>query len=217
MKIKHITLFEHETLKVGNGPNQLPINDMAALYKYVTNYYHREESISSNPCWLMTPANDRGNHSLKAQNYVGIIQFADGCSIEILPKLHKLSEDANSDKIKIKSRELVIKMLKTLKNSPFKYFHNASLDTTQMHIFDIFISMFLQELEILVRRGIKSKYVNQEKNLLYFKGKLLVSQNINKNYGLMHSNYMCFEEYSVEIPENRLIKCTLELLEKIAN
>lgn len=49
---------------------------------------------------------------LQAQNFVGVIQTKDGTTIEILPKIKELS---NQD-----SRQIVLKMLKTLKDSPFK-------------------------------------------------------------------------------------------------
>ncbi len=48
---------------------------------------------------------------LQAQNYVGVIQTKDGTTIEILPKIKNATIE--------KSKEILIKMLKTLKNSPF--------------------------------------------------------------------------------------------------
>ena len=56
---------------------------------------------------------------LQAQNYVGVIQTKDGTTIEILPKIKELENE--------KLKEILIKMLKTLKKSPFKNFNTANL------------------------------------------------------------------------------------------
>ena len=88
---------------------------------------------------------------LQAQNYVGVIQTKDGTTIEILPKIKNATIE--------KSKEILIKMLKTLKNSPFKNSSVANLKSSKIPLFEIFISMFLEELTILVRNGIKSDYI----------------------------------------------------------
>ena len=85
---------------------------------------------------------------LQAQNYVGVIQTKDGTTIEILPKIKELENE--------KLKEILIKMLKTLKKSPFKHFNTANLKASKMPLLEIFISMFLEELSKLVQRGIKS-------------------------------------------------------------
>ena len=61
---------------------------------------------------------------LQAQNYVGLIQTKDGTTIEILPKIQNISEET--------SKEILIKMLKTLKKSPFKNVNTAHLKSTKM-------------------------------------------------------------------------------------
>lgn len=96
---------------------------------------------------------------LQAQNYVGVIQTKDGTTIEILPKIQDLSEE--------KSKDILIKMLKTLKDSPFKHFNMAHLKSSKMPLLEIFITMFLEELANLVRKGIKSDYITKEENLKF--------------------------------------------------
>lgn len=143
---------------------------------------------------------------LQAQNYVGVIQTKDGTTIEILPKIQNLDEE--------KSKEILIKMLKTLKNSPFKHFNSANLKVSKMPLLEIFISMFLEELSKLIQKGIKSDYLQKEENLNFLKGKLKISEQIKQNSVHKERFYVQFEEFSNNRVENRLIKTTLQYLYK---
>ena len=143
---------------------------------------------------------------LQAQNYVGVIQTKDGTTIEILPKIKKLENE--------ESKDILIKMLKTLKNSPFKHFNTANLRATKMPLLEIFISMFLEELTKLVQKGIKSDYVQKEENLKFLKGKLKISEQIKQNSVHKERFFVEYQEFSSNRVENRLIKTTLQYLYK---
>ncbi len=144
---------------------------------------------------------------IQAQNYVGIIQTKDGTTIEILPKISNVKSDEESKKI-------LIKMLKTLKKSPFKHFNTAHLKSSKIPLLEIFITMFLQELSKLVQKGIKSDYITQEENLTFLKGKLKIGEQIKHNS--VHKEYFFveYQEFKSDRVENRLIKTTLEFLYK---
>jgi len=143
---------------------------------------------------------------LQAQNYVGVIQTKDGTTIEILPKIQNVDEE--------KSKEILIKMLKTLKNSPFKHFNTANLKSSKMPLLEIFISMFLEELSKLIQKGIKSDYISKEENLKFLKGKLKISEQIKQNSIHKERFFVQFQEFSSDRIENRLIKTTLQYLYK---
>ncbi len=144
---------------------------------------------------------------LQAQNYVGVIQTKSGVTIEILPKIAKVHDDEET-------KTMLIKMLKTLKKSPFKNFNMANLKSTNMPLLEIFITMFLTELEVLIKKGIKSDYVNQEENLRYLKGKLQFNKHIKHNHIHKERFYVEFQEFTTDRVENSLIKTTLEYLYK---
>jgi len=143
---------------------------------------------------------------LQAQNYVGVIQTKDGTTIEILPKISNLEDE--------KLKEILLKMLKTLKNSPFKNFNMAHLKNYKMPLLEIFISMFLDELSHLLKRGIKSDYILKEENLRFLKGKLKIGEQIKKNFIHKEKFYVEYDELSSNRIENRLIKTTLQYLYK---
>ncbi|WP_066358285.1 McrC family protein [Aliarcobacter cryaerophilus] len=141
---------------------------------------------------------------LQAQNYVGVIQTKDGTTIEILPKIKNAKTE--------KSKDILIKMLKTLKNSPFKNLSVANLKSSKIPLFEIFISMFLEELTLLVRNGIKSDYISKEENLKFLKGKLKISEQIKYNTIHKERFFVQYEEFISNRVENRLIKTTLQFL-----
>ena len=141
---------------------------------------------------------------LQTQNYVGVIQTKDGTTIEILPKIKNATIE--------KSKDILIKMLKTLKNSPFKNLSVANLKSSKIPLFEIFISMFLEELTVLVRNGIKSDYISKEENLKFLKGKLKISEQIKYNTIHKERFFVQYEEFISNRVENRLIKTTLQFL-----
>ncbi|WP_051569268.1 McrC family protein [Alkaliphilus transvaalensis] len=147
---------------------------------------------------------------LKAKNYVGVIKTSDNSTIEILPKIFMSDQDDSYSKTK----KIFLKMLRYSDDLPVKTFNQANLQATNMNIFDIFIMMFLDELVQVIRQGLKSSYLDQESNLNVFKGKLLVNKHVIKNTVNKHKFYVGYEEFSVNRPENRIIKSTLVLLKK---
>ena len=137
---------------------------------------------------------------VQAKSYVGVIRLPSGFQIEILPKL-----DAPEQNL----RGLVVKMLLTLKDFSYKKFLDAELDTARLDLYEIFIRIYLGMVLDLVKRGLKSSYVVCEDNLKFFKGKLLINENIRRNFAHRERFFVSYDEYSTNRPENRLIKAAL--------
>lgn len=170
-----------------------------------------------------------GNHiylkfagkKLKAQNYVGLIQTKSGFYLEILPKTFRtakesegfVSKDIEDKQNSIKSaKTLLLKMLQSLKDSPFKQSHFAHLKLAKMPLLEIFILMFLDELEKLVKKGLKSDYIVREENRKFLKGKLLFDENLKLNFAHKERFFTSSDEFSANIAPNRIIKSTLGFL-----
>ncbi|WP_107805070.1 McrC family protein [Campylobacter concisus] len=151
-----------------------------------------------------------GGKFIQARNYVGVLQTKSGLTIEILPKI----ADKNDAE---RSKAVFIKMLRTLKNFPFKSSNLASLKTQNLPLLEIFISMFLCELESLVKKGIKSDYVALEENLNFLKGKLNINEQIKRNSIHKERFYVRYSEFLSDIKINRIIKTTLQFLYKKSN
>lgn len=151
-----------------------------------------------------------GGKFIQARNYVGVLQTKSGLTIEILPKI----ADKNDSE---RSKAVFIKMIKTLKNFPFKSSNLASLKTQNLPLLEIFISMFLCELEALVKKGIKSGYVALEENLNFLRGKLNINEQIKRNSIHKERFYVEYSEFLSDIKINRIIKTTLKFLYKKSN
>ena len=151
-----------------------------------------------------------GGKFIQARNYVGVLQTKSGLTIEILPKI----ADKNDAE---RSKAVFIKMLRTLKNFPFKSSNLASLKTQNLPLLEIFISMFLCELEALVKKGIKSDYVALEENLNFLRGKLNINEQIKRNSIHKERFYVGYSEFLSDIKINQIIKTTLKFLYKKSN
>lgn len=146
------------------------------------------------------------------KNYVGLIQIKNGFRIQVLPKI---SFGDGKDEGNEQTKRIFLKMLRSMKNFPSKVFNDASLKVDCMNLYEIFINMYLQEVRQLVKHGIRSSYVQQEDNLKYYKGKLLVGRHVRANFAHKERFYVAFEEFHPNRPENRLVKATLEKLQKL--
>lgn len=148
---------------------------------------------------------------LQARSYIGTIQTTSGFVLEILPKTAK-NENTQT------SKEVFMKLLHLLYKLPnYKNIGNTDLERIRnLEIFEIFIFMFLQEVGIIIKKGIKSDYVACEENLFYLKGKLLINEQIKKNSIHKERFFVQYDDYNQNRAENRLIKSTLKLLSNIS-
>ena len=158
----------------------------------------------------------KGVKVIKPQNYVGVINIDNKVQIEILPKI-----DIGDPKIGIGNydelRKLFLKMLYSLKEFKGKSFKNAQLNDSKLPIYEVFIQMYLNEVQELLKKGLKSDYLTIEGNLTFFKGKFLINQHLKHNIIFKDRFYMAYDEFHINRPENRLIKTTLLKLNKISS
>ncbi|QKF77339.1 McrC family protein [Arcobacter defluvii] len=148
---------------------------------------------------------------LQAKSYVGTIQTTSGFILEILPKTVK-------DNDVEKSKQVFMKLLHLLYKLPnYKNIDSANFERIKdLEIFEIFIFMFLEEVGIIIKKGIKSDYVGCEDSLFYLKGKLLINEQIKRNSIHKERFYVQYDDYNQNRAENRLIKSTLKLLSNIS-
>ena len=150
-----------------------------------------------------------GREQLKVQNYVGVIQTRKGTHIEILPKLARHTEPAIA-------RELLVRMLVELQDSPFRTGMISSLNAHKMPLFELLMRQFLGHVMDIVHKGIVRTYVERTDNLVYLRGKLELAEQTRMNAaraGVFHCTY---DEYAVDRPINRLIKGALEVVSRLS-
>lgn len=208
-----IQIREYGTFVVGekNGNN---VGGNIALTKRT--FEQLENFILANSCKetdaleLMGLSARRGvGKIITAKNYVGIITMNDGTTIEILPKVYSaIEDDANASRTK----KLLLDMLKTLRDAPYKALQTTNVNIEKMNIFEIFIRMFVDEVFFIVKRGLKCSYESIEENATFFRGKMKFSQQIRHNYIHKERSYVEYDAFTVNRPENRLLKATLQYL-----
>ena len=108
-------------------------------------------------------------------NYVGLIQLKAGYQIQVLPKIVFKKNEQD------RTKQIFIKMLRSMHDFPSKMLGNADLMVEKMNLYEIFISMYIDAVSILVKHGLKSAYVSKQENERFFKGKMIVGENIKKN------------------------------------
>ena len=148
---------------------------------------------------------------ITAKNYVGIITMKDGTTIEILPKIYS---EIDNDESGARTKKLLIEMLKTLRDTPYKTLQTSNVNIEKMNIFEIFIRMFIDELFFVVKRGLKCSYETIEENARFYKGKMKFFHQIKFNLAHKERNYVEYDAFTVNRPENRLLKATLQYLYK---
>ena len=145
---------------------------------------------------------------ITVKNYVGIISLNDGTVIEILPKIYSEHDEADS----FAARRLLVRMLNTLYNVSYKNLQTADLDVCKMNVLEVFIRMFVDEVLSLTKQGLKSSYETLEDNLSCFKGKIQFSKHIRHNFAHKERVYVSYDEFTINRPENKLLKSTLAYL-----
>ncbi|MDD4590013.1 MAG: McrC family protein [Parabacteroides sp.] len=189
-----------------SGYQSLPERTFDALETFIL---ANTSGIETEAVELLSLSARRGiGKIITARNYVGLITMTDGTVIEILPKI------AGGDISDGDTKGIFLEMLKTLKDVTFKDFNVSNLHTDRLSLLEIFIKMFLDEVSILTKQGLKAAYTPVEANERFYKGKLLASQNIKHNLISHDRFFVRYDDFSINRPENRLIKSTLRFLLK---
>ena len=207
MKQKQRTLIEFERLY--QNDKNIDKNDFGDIENFIL------KNSDENATFLKIGSGSGGKF-IQARNYVGVLQTKSGLTIEILPKIANKVDKNDTDKID-GLKNVFLKMLKSLKDFPFKSSNLAGLKTQNLPLLEIFLSMFLRELEILVKKGIKSDYITLENNLKFLKGKLNINEQIKRNTIHKERFYVEYSEFLSDIKINQIIKTTLKFLYKKSN
>ncbi len=111
-------------------------------------------------------------------------------------------------------KKLLIDMLKTLRNTPFKSLQATNVNIDKLSIFEIFIRMFVDEVFYIVKRGLKCDYETIQSNENVFKGKMVFAVQIKHNYAHKERSFVEYDEFNTNRAENKILKSTLSYLYK---
>ena len=149
-----------------------------------------------------------GTQWLRLDNFVGILETPCGTTLEILPKHHdaESSEEA--------SRALLARMIQAALDLPARQVGNADITLFRAPLSEWVRRQFLQALEHLVKRGMKFDYLRVEEEQRNLRGQLDVIRQLRQPPDRSHYFHTRHDVYSLDFPENRLIKAALSVVAK---
>lgn len=198
------TIIEHGSFTRGGS---LPANVFDELECVIVSGEGGEDGV-------FTLSSTRGvGRTIKANSFVGSMLLPSGDVIEVLPKIQgRLSlGDEIAD-----SRSIVLDMLAAVFSDRFKEVRAASLNTSHMDMLEIFIQVFVCEVDRLLARGLAYGYSTIEDDETFLRGRLIFPEHIRRNSSRHDRFYVEHDLFDADRPENRVIKTTVELLRSLS-
>lgn len=167
---------------------------------------------------LLTFYVQKGCEYVRMRNYIGLLTLSDGTQIEILPKTALASSETDEElnqpaRAKL-ARTALLKMLRHLRQSPFKTFPNAHTNATHLPLWDIFVTTFLDVMEPLIQQGVQRAYVSVESNERFWKGKFQSTRQQRENSYHAERLAVQYDALTADVPPNRILKMTLLYLQE---
>ncbi|MCX2497481.1 McrC family protein [Plesiomonas shigelloides] len=230
MSSKDIALFEYAYLVSQDSDIALIPHEIAAISPAAFAYLRKMALGAEQESRLFRLCSKLGVEALQVQHYAGVIFTPDGTQIEVLPKLGRPAAIGNVQNLALgmsssttsnnathcaDARNALLIMLQALKEFAHIQTDSANIRCQKMSLLDVFISQFLDSVNELIRKGIRSDYVRCEDNMSYLKGKLNTAHHLRKNI-INKQRFFCeYDEFLTDRPANRLLHSALDRLVKI--
>ncbi len=144
-----------------------------------------------------------GSECVRVGSHVGVITLPSGLQIEVLPKITEDEQGADT------ARRLLLKMLITVMDVPFRASDMAALNTAQRPWLQSLITFVLGEFAMFLRGGLRSHYQPTQSALTSLKGRLNVAAQIHQRPGNEMRFQVQYAHFTTDRPENRLLKSAL--------
>lgn len=154
-----------------------------------------------------------GRDSVKFRSYTGIIQIG-SLIIEILPKTYK---DRDIESCGDRCYDMLIIMLQRSGMLSINHSLRADQNLKKLTLLELYFRQFLKEAETLIYHGLKKQYKKEEKNRKTLTGKLLLSEQIRRNYVHKERFYTSAESYDRDNIYNRILKKALGIIYTITD
>lgn len=153
--------------------------------------------------------------TLSASHYVGVIEVG-ACTIEIYPKLDKQLIDAvevKKDSTASTVMRHLLWMLEVAGYMDLAEADTAQLDVAQVNYYDLFAYLLAKNLLTELERGVMHGYVGVHDNTPAIRGRIDMLQQCTKNWGRCDVHFCRWDEFTPDIPMNRLFKCACRHLQ----
>lgn len=156
---------------------------------------------------------EHGRKALRARGVVGVVA-AEGCALEILPKIESLGDPQENQVGNIRRR--LVHMLAVALDMRIDSGQFTALDWQRDTLLEILIRIFSERLVEAVRKGMPRRYVEEEDDLATLRGRL----NATRQFTTLASNpsrLACrFHSLSPDIALNQIMKAAVTRLARIA-
>lgn len=191
--IKHITVFEHETIRFDKGEKRITEDQFKAFQRYYG---------------IGVPFFSLCYNGIRFNEHVGVIQVG-STLIEVLPKADK------NDSTESKWRNILIGMLRAVGAFDIKATSESKLKVKPNTILDLYFEMFVTEVEYLLHKGLIKQYRRKESNLTSLKGSIQFSNHIRLNLTHQERIFVRHTTYDLEHDLHFIIYKTIRLIKKI--
>ena len=201
---KEIYRFEHGFLAVEEDG----FSD--THFQLLAKYLEKQKKSS----YLFETSYRKGKQGIKFNSYVGVITVKD-LTIYVLPKADKDAEDAEGDKTLWQHR--LTFMLSQVYKLKVQTTAPANLKWRPNVLLNIFLKKFLDEVAVLLNRGLIKTYRKTDGNRTALKGKLLFNKQIAYNCVHQERFYVRYTTYDYNHILNRIIRQALLAICDITN
>ncbi len=201
-KLKHIRIFEHQSLKLDKEYNGVCFDEpkLKALQSLYGNkgvpYYNL---IHNGVCF---------------NEFVGVLQVG-SLLIEVLPKADRKNSTSESESQEDFWQRMLIGMIRAVYGFEVHKTSLGNLKIKHNTILDIYIEMFVKELEFLLNKGLVKKYRKTESNLPVLKGALQFNKHIQHNTTHQERFYVNHITFDVEHQLHYILYKALKLVKNI--
>ncbi|MBK9730849.1 MAG: restriction endonuclease [Chitinophagaceae bacterium] len=196
---KHITVFEHQAIKLNQVIDGVLFDKdrLATMQKHYGSKGVPYYSLIYN--------------GIRFNEYVGVIQVGNTV-IEVLPKADSSDNDREEKK---RWRDILIDMLFAAGVFDIQAPSSSSLKLKSNSILDLYFALFINEVEYLLHRGLVKQYRKKDGNVMALKGNLQFSKHLSQNLTHQERFYVRYTTYDHEHKIHLILYKTICLLKQI--
>jgi 5-methylcytosine-specific restriction enzyme subunit McrC len=196
------TILEWETIRYGDAADEIPA--------YAAD---RIAAVAAASPLAGRGVLEHGRKGLRARGVVGVIA-ADGCALEILPKVDFLGEDGADATGGIRRR--LVHMLAVALDLKIDVGQVTALDWQRDTLLEILVRLFSEKLVDAVRQGMPKRYVEHVDDLPVLRGRLDVTRQF-MTLAAEPSRLACrYDALTADIALNQIMKAAVMRLARIA-